>query len=336
MEKNIALAESITVASGLRRRPHFKAHKCIRLMRRQLASGVAVGATCQTAREALVLARAGVNDILVANEVVTDDDLRAVAQVSSLARLTVAIDHPEHIRLLATIVPRLASVLGVVIEVDVGSARCGVRPDSLELVALADAVLAAPGLGLEGILAYEGHLSLKEDPRVRRSGMHEVKDRIEQACASLEKAGHAVRLVTGGGTGTLALAAELGTHAEVQPGSYVLMDSTYQRLDLGFEAALYCLGTVISRPAPDRAVLDAGLKAMTIEYGMPRALDPDLHVTRLADEHAVATVAPGAEAPIGSKILLQPSHIDPTVNLHDRLHVWDGAGWDVWPVDGRR
>ena len=334
-ERNIARAEAIAASGGIGLRPHFKAHKCSRLMDRQLARPTAVGATCQTLREALVLARTGVADLLVANQLVTDADLAAVRDVASRARLTVAVDDPEHVDRLERVTPALPAPLGVVIEVDVGLGRCGLAPDRPELLTLADRVETASGLELRGLLAYEGHLSLKEDRAVRETGMLLVRDRIREAVGRLEDAGHPVETVTGGGTGTLEILAALGSHTEAQPGSYVLMDATYERLGLGFEPALYCLATVISRTVPDRAVLDAGLKALSAEHGPPRPVRPELQVTRLADEHAVATLAPGISLPIGAQVLLRPAHVDPTVNLHRRLHVWDGASWDEWPVDGR-
>jgi D-serine deaminase-like pyridoxal phosphate-dependent protein len=304
-------------------------------MARQLASGIAVGATCQTAREALVLAGAGVRDILVANEVVTPADLAIVASVAETAALTVAVDDLEHVRLLRRVVPSRPRHLGVVIELDVGLGRCGIEPGKAELLELADAVRATEGLELAGVLAYEGHLSLKEDHAVREAGMRLVRDRIGQAVADLEAHGHPIGVVTGGGTGTLALVAELRTHDEVQPGSYVLMDASYARLRLGFEPALFCLASVISRPIPERAVLNAGLKALSAEYGMPTVPSGELRVTRLADEHAVATVTDGVDLAIGSNVLLVPAHIDPTINLHSRLNVWDGTAIGSWPVDGR-
>ncbi|CAN5616811.1 DSD1 family PLP-dependent enzyme [soil metagenome] len=335
VDRNIARAEAIAASGGIRLRPHFKAHKCSRLMARQLASGSAIGATCQTIPEASILARAGVADLLVANQLVTDQDLATVAEVAALATLTVAVDDLEHVRLLERAVPKSPSRLGVVIEVDVGLGRCGLAPDRPELLPLADAIAATAGLDLVGVLAYEGHLSLKEDPTFRESEMLTVRDRIRHAVGRLEAAGHPVKLVTGGGTGTLSSVASLGSHTEAQPGSYVLMDATYAKLGLGFEPALFCLASVISRVVPDRAVLDAGLKAMSAEYGMPRAATPGLQVTRLADEHAVATLAEGTTLPIAARVLLQPAHVDPTVNLHSSLHVWDGSAWERWAVDGR-
>jgi D-threonine aldolase len=334
-ERNIARAESVAAAAGLALRPHFKAHKCSALLARQLSTASAVGATCQTMREALVLARAGVTDILVANEIATRADLMLLPEVTSAARLIVAVDHLDQVALLGGAVPPDSGTLGIVIELDVGGGRCGLGPDRPELLSLADAVADDPRLDLLGVLAYEGHVSLREERSTREALMWQVHRQIRHEVRRLEEAGHAMKVVTGGGTGTLDIVASIGSHTEAQPGSYVLMDATYAKLGLIFEPALLCLATVISRPTPDRAVLDAGLKALSAEYGMPAALTPGLRVTRLADEHAVSTLTGGLELSIGEQVLLQPAHVDPAINLFSRLHVWDGDSMLTWRVDGR-
>lgn len=335
VDRNIAAAEAIAQRGDIALRPHFKAHRCTTLLARQLASGVPSGVTCQTVGEAIVLARAGVPDILVANQVVTERDLAAIATILETARLIVAVDHIDHVERLRRAARSVARPLGVVIELDVGTGRCGLGPDRPELLGIADAVRASDGLELVGIHAYEGHASHKEDRSVRETLVWQVREQVRHEVARLESAGHTVGLVTGGGTGTLDLVASLRSHGEAQPGSYVLMDATYSRLDLPFEPALVCLASVISRADPRRLVLDAGLKALSAEYGMPVPLMPGMRVLRLADEHAVASVDPGLSLRIGDRVLLQPAHVDPTVNLHARLNAWDGTGWHVWPVDGR-
>ena len=116
----------------------------------------------------------------------------------------------------------------------------------------------------------------------------------------------------------------------------MLLDAAYQRVTAAFEPALYCVATVISRAEPARAVLDAGLKALAVDDGLPVTTDPGLRVVRLSDEHASLAVASGAGPAVGDKVFLIPSHVDPTVNLHDALFVYDGEGLQRWPVDGRR
>ena len=203
IDRNIRRAEAIATAGGIRLRPHFKAHKCTRLMRRQLGSAIAVGATCQTVREAVALADAGITDILVANEVVTEQDLLAVVELTRRAGITVAVDAIAHVALLAAVAPRFADTLDVLIEVDVGAHRCGVQPDSAELLRLAAAIQGVDGLRLRGVLSYEGHAVLKEDRTERERLVGDVGDMNRQVVDRLRTAGHGEMYVTGGGTGTL-------------------------------------------------------------------------------------------------------------------------------------
>jgi D-serine deaminase-like pyridoxal phosphate-dependent protein len=201
---------------------------------------------------------------------------------------------------------------------------------------LARQIHAAPGLEFRGLQGYEGHAVLLPD-RIERTG------HVERAAALLAAerqrlidASLPCELVSGGGTGTFDLAAEAGVLDEVQAGSYALMDATYGRLGLPFEQALFCRTTVVSRHG-DRIVLDAGLKALSAEYGMPAAVEPGLEVLSLADEHATARVPASCDLAVGDATLLIPAHVDPTVNLHPFLYVArDDGTCETWPVDGRR
>jgi D-serine deaminase-like pyridoxal phosphate-dependent protein len=152
----------------------------------------------------------------------------------------------------------------------------------------------------------------------------------------LAQAGLNCPVVSGHGTGTLECLGAGTVFTEAQAGSYVLLDAAYDRLGLAFEPALYCVTTVISRAEATRAVLDAGLKALAVDGGLPVPAAPGLRMVGLSDEHARLVVEPGAGLAVGDKIFLIPSHIDPTVNLHDALFVYDGQGLERWPVDGRR
>jgi len=136
---------------------------------------------------------------------------------------------------------------------------------------------------------------------------------------------------------------ELGAYDEIQPGSYVFMDADYARNEQGpplprFEHALFVLTTVMSRPAPGRAVVDAGLKASSVDSGMPVVWQrPGLQVVRVSDEHGVIELAPGTAAPaLGEKLLLVPGHCDPTVNLYDWLVCVRGDRVEaLWPIAAR-
>jgi D-serine deaminase-like pyridoxal phosphate-dependent protein len=327
VDRNIARASAYFAGVQTRLRPHFKAHKCTELMRRQVAGGDCSGVTCATAWEAEVVARAGVHeDILVANEVADRAGLASLARAAETARVTVAVDSPRHVELLAGL------KLGVLIEIDVGQRRCGLDPgDEDAIVALARLIEATPGLEFRGLQGYEGHAVLLAERAARA-------EQVERAATILRRLRSLLpcELVSGGGTGTFDLSTDAGALDEIQAGSYVLMDASYDRLDLPFELALACRATVVSRNGT-RAVVDAGLKALSAEYGVPRALDPAIEVLSLADEHATLRVAPGSSLAVGEAILLIPAHVDPTVNLHGALHAVGADGVvERWAVDARR
>ena len=273
--------------------------------------------------------------MLVANQVVERSSLQALARAAAMTSLTVAVDCARHVELLTDALPHDRRV-GVVIEIDVGNHRCGLPPGGPLLIELARAIEGSPNLRFAGLQGYEGHAVLERDPELRRQHVGEASAILGEERRRLERAGFAVRIVSGAGTGTFDMATEAGELTEVQAGSYVLMDAAYDAIGLPFEIALYCCATVISR-TNDRAVLDAGLKAMSTDSGLPRALDGAIETRGMADEHMRIQSSTRTLPDVGDPLLLIPSHIDPTVNLHDRLFIWSkDDGVSSWAVDGRR
>jgi D-serine deaminase-like pyridoxal phosphate-dependent protein len=333
--RNIARCAEFFTHGPVRLRPHFKAHKCTELMRRQVSAGGCVGVACQTSWEALLLARSGFTDILIANQVVDACALDEVAAAARMAEVTVVIDDLAHVALLAELAARQQVPLGVLIELDVGAGRCGLEFGSPDLIPLATAVSRQPGLTLRGLQAYEGHAVQRDPRRVRATLVRQAAGQVRAEQDRLAAAGFSCPVVSGGGTGTWDLAAQAGALTEIQAGSYVLMDSRYGSLDLPFEPALYSVATVISSRGP-AAVLNVGLKELTTEYGLPAIQLPGARVTGLSDEHATVSLAPGTSLPVGRRVLLIPAHVDPAVNLYDCLFAWEDGALAEWPVDGRR
>lgn len=337
-DRNIRQARDLVGRAGVMLRPHLKAHKCTTLMLRQLAAGGCVGVTVQTVPEAAAAFAVGIDDILVASPVVDPWGLRAIADLAAEAHVSVVVDHPDHIALLASALEGRDARMGVLIELDVGAGRCGVAYGSPRLLSTADACRREPRLELRGIQAYEGHASLREDPDVRTTLVRQVADQVREERQRLTEAGHPCAVTSGGGTGTLEASVALGVHTEIQAGSYVLLDSAYAGIDVPYELAIACVARCVSRRTPTAAVLDAGLKALAVDHGLPRVARPGWRTLGLSDEHA--RVALPAEDPVrvGDVVLLHPAHIDPTVNLHDALHVWDSTSGtlETWPVDARR
>jgi D-serine deaminase-like pyridoxal phosphate-dependent protein len=335
LERNLARAADHFTTTRSRLRPHFKAHKCTTLLRRQVDTAPCTGVTCATAGEALLLARSGFGNILVANQVVTGAALAELGEAARRAYLTVAVDDAIHVELLARLATEAAVTFDVLIEIDVGLHRCGLESGSPALVELAASIERAPGLTLAGLQAYEGHAVFVADRGERRRLVAAAGATVEAECARLRAAGFPCGSHSGGATGTFDLVTDVDVLDEVQAGSYALMDVRYGGLDLPFEYALYCLATVISRHG-DRAVVDCGLKSVSGEYGLPLVAAPGIECVDLSDEHTRVSIVGDPEVAIGDRLLVVPAHVDPTVNLHDALHVVGDDGIETWPVDGRR
>jgi D-serine deaminase-like pyridoxal phosphate-dependent protein len=337
-DRNIARARDIAAAAGVRLRPHLKAHKCTTLVRRQLATGGCVGITVQTVPEAVAAVRAGIDDVLVAAPVVDPAALRALGGLAEAGRISVVVDCVAHVTMLAAAVEGRAGRLGVLIELDVGSGRCGVPFGSPMLLDVAEACRREPRLDLRGVQAYEGHASLRDDPAVRETLVRQVAMQVARERARLESAGHPCEVVSGGGTGTLEASVAVHAHSEVQAGSYVLLDTAYEAAGVGFEIAVACVARCVSRRHATAAVLDAGLKALASDHGPSRVARPGWRILGLSDEHARVALPADDPLGVGDVVLIEPAHLDPTVNLYDRLHVWDAARGVIeeWPVDARR
>lgn len=336
VDRNIASMTAMLGDGGAILRPHFKAHKCTRLMRRQIAASRTVGVTCATAHEAAVLGGAGFTGILVANEVVEPRDAEQVASVARLADTTVVVDHALQVDRLSKAAASYDVKLGVLIDVDPGLGRTGVSFDSPDLVGLARAIRKSRSLTFRGIQAYEGHVVLQRDPDVRRSMSWQIATLLRAVIGVLSAAGFECEVVSGGGTGTAAEGSAAGVFTEIQAGSYVLMDTTYGELGLGLEQALFGVATVISRRSSTTAALNAGTKALSVDKGMPHVLAEGARLVGMGDEHGRLALSAAATLEVGDRVLLVPSHVDPTVNLHDVLHVGSNGSVEVWPVDGRR
>lgn len=336
LERNIERMARFFAAGSCRLRPHFKAHKTPEIARRQLAAGSVSGLTCATVGEAEVAASV-CNELLIANEVIGDAACDRVAALARTHDITIAVDSPAGVAMIAAAARRAGAIVGVLVDVNVGQNRCGVLPGG-EAVALARRVdESAPHLRLRGVMGYEGHLqpvaARDERERLARASMAALVD----TARLIREQGLSCDIVSAGGTGTYDISGRVEGVTEIQAGSYALMDADYGRLGLPFEQALFILGTVVSRPASDRCVADCGHKAATKDHGHPLVEGIEgASVTALNDEHAVIALPPGATVAVGDRIRLRPSHIDPTVNLHDVMYAVDGDRVvGVWPIAAR-
>lgn len=341
LEGNIARMAAAVKESGVRLRPHAKSHKCAEIARRQIAAG-AVGVCCQKVSEAEALAQGGVADVLVTNEIVGKQKLARLARLAREAKVAVLADDAGNVAELDAAARKEGVRLEVLIEIDVGAQRCGIAPGAPAL-ALARRVAACKSLRFAGLHAYHGSVQHVRDPRERRAAIAAAAEKAKLTKTLIENAGIACETITGAGTGTFMLESASRVFTEIQPGSYVFMDADYNRnlWEEGwprFEQSLFVLATVMSAPSPGRAVLDAGLKASSVDSGMPQVHQrPGVEYVKASDEHGVLKIAASAKLPaLGEKLLLVPGHCDPTVNLYDWLVcVRKGKVEALWPVTAR-
>ena len=341
-ERNLAWLPASLRGAPIRVRPHGKSHKCPEIARRQIAHG-AVGVCCQKVSEAEVFVAGGIADVLVTNEVVGTQKLERLAQLAQRARLGVCVDDLANVGDLGRAMGRARSAIDVYVELNVGADRCGVEPGEAA-VALVRALTRHPGLRFAGLQAYQGRAQHLRTPEQRAEAIGLAVEKIRRTIAALGAHGVPVPIVTGAGTGTYLLESGSSVYHEIQPGSYIFMDADYGRnLDPAgrpisdFQQSLYLLTTVMSHPTPDRAVVDAGLKAHATDSGMPLVHGlPGATYLKAADEHGVVTLSESATVRLGQKLRLIPGHCDPTVNLHDWLIGFrDDVVETVWPIAGR-
>ncbi|WP_374656747.1 alanine racemase [Phenylobacterium sp.] len=371
LERNLAAMQAACDGAGVRLRAHGKMHKCSTLALRQLALGAA-GLCCQTVGEAQAYAAAGADDLLITSPPAPWGAEKIAAIAAAGTRISVVADDEGQIARLSAAAQAAGTIVGLVIDIDLGTHRTGVPPQ--QVAALARIAADAPGLDYRGIQAYLGHIQHLADLDARRGALAVATQRLGALVGELTAADLAPQLVTGGGTGTYQQDLAGGVFNEIQAGSYVFMDVEYE--DCGaadgqpwpFEQALFIAASVVSARHKTHVVCDAGLKAHSVDGPPARVVAGAPQGARwrpMGDEHAAifhpammgvlkaagadfaggitaadedATLTWPADAPkVGDVVWLQPGHIDPTINLYDALLVVDEDGaCETWPVDARR
>ena len=341
-DRNLDKMAAFAREAGVRLRPHAKTHKSPMVALKQIARG-AVGNCCQTVGEAEALVRGGVRDVLVSNQVMDPRKLRRLAALAKDATVGLCFDMPEQVDAASAAASEFGVTIGGLVEIELGTLRCGVAPGDA-FVALARRVAASPGLRFRGMQAYYGtaqHMNFADRERAIREASAKVRLTLE----ALAAAGLKAEFVSGAGTGTFRHEAASGLWNELQAGSYAFMDTDYAKIGdrnsdryTEFEHSLFVLASVISVPAADRAVADAGLKSVSGEKGPPWVHGrEDVEATRLSDEHAMLKLGPrAAKLRPGDRVHLIPGHCDPTINLHDwYVGVRNGRVEALWPITAR-
>ncbi len=342
LERNIIAMRDIAAATGVAYRPHVKTHKSPIVANMQLEAG-AVGVCCAKLGEAEIMAAAGIPDILITSQVVGRNKLVRLIQSAQTANIMVVADNEDNISDLSSAAQTGGKPMDVLIEVDIGQGRCGVPPGP-EATRLARLIAETKWLRFRGLQGYQGLIQMTADFDQRQAQVELALEKLMDTANHLERASIEIDILTGGGSGSSIIDSALGRYSELQPGSYVFMDSRYRHAQwpggapCPFENALTILGTVISRPATDRAIVDVGYKAASSDGGpIVVAGNMDAEFSFAGDEHG-QLFFPGGTCPLalGDKVTFLPSHCDTTVNLYDGYIVTrDGLVEDVWEIAAR-
>jgi len=345
LERNVVKMGNLAKSMGVRHRVHGKMHKSVDVALLQERLGGSCGVCCQKVSEAEVFVRGGIKDVLVSNQVRDPAKIDRLARLPKRgARVIVCVDDIANVADLSAAATRHGTQIECLVEIDCGAGRCGVTTTP-DVVAIARAIAAADGLTFAGLQAYQGAMQHLEDYDARKAKIDVVLAMVRDAVEALATVGLTCEIVGGGGTGSYYFEGGSGVFNELQCGSYAFMDADYgrirnqdgQRIDQGeWENALFILTSVMSHAKPDLAVVDAGLKAQSVDSGLPVVFGrSDVTYTKCSDEHGVISDPDGALA-INEKLRLVPGHCDPTCNVHDwYVGVRNGVVETLWPVSAR-
>ncbi|WP_170429268.1 3-hydroxy-D-aspartate aldolase BhcC [Ruegeria arenilitoris] len=345
LERNIKKMGDYAKAHGMRHRVHGKMHKSVDVAKLQEKIGGAVGVCCQKVSEAEVFVRGGIKDVLVSNQVRDPAKIDRLASLPKLgSRIIVCVDDLDNVADLSGAAVDHGTQLEVFVEIDCGAGRCGVTTTPA-VIEIAKAVEAADNLKFTGIQAYQGAMQHLDSYEARKEKLDTAIAMVKDAVEGLKAEGIECELVSGGGTGSYYFESNSGVYNELQCGSYAFMDADYgrildkdgNRIDQGeWENAFFILTSVMSHAKADKAIVDAGLKAQSVDSGLPVVFGrDDVEYIKCSDEHGVV-MDPNGVLKVNDKLKLVPGHCDPTANVHDwYVGVRNGKVESVWPVSAR-
>ena len=343
---NIDRAAAMAREAGVVVRPHTKTHKLPRIAHMQLEAG-AVGVQVAKLGEAEVMADAGIVDILVGYPIVGEHKLARLADLAERVSISVTVDSDEVAAGISRVARERGLTIPVLLELDTGMRRLGVLPGP-GAADLAERIAALPGLELAGVFTHEGHVytQARDDGERERLTLEACGAAVDTA-VEIRSRGLAAPIVSVGSAGTFRFAVRCPGVTEVRPGTYVFNDRSQiaQGAATAADLAAFVVTTVVSRPTPERLVVDAGTKVLTSDRMLVR--DPpasfgsvwghdDWNVARLSEEHGVLEVPPDAEARIGDRLAIVPNHVCPAINLASEVTVVEGGRViGRWPVAAR-
>ena len=345
LEDNIKKMGDYAKAHGMRHRVHGKMHKSVDVAKLQEKLGGSVGVCCQKVSEAEVFARGGIKDVMVSNQVRDLAKIDRLAQLPKFgARTLCCVDDPENVADLSAAAQKHGTQIECLVEIDCGAGRCGVT-STQEVVNIARMIDKAPGLKFAGIQAYQGAMQHIDGFEERQAKTDIAIEMVRDAITGLKSQGLECDIVGGGGTGSYYFESNSGVFNELQCGSYAFMDADYgrildkdgKRIDEGeWKNALFILTSVMSHAKADKAIVDAGLKAQSVDSGLPFIYGrTDVKYVKCSDEHGVVA-DPDGVLKVNDKLRLVPGHCDPTCNVHDwYVGVRNGKVETLWPVSAR-
>ncbi|MBZ5594263.1 MAG: DSD1 family PLP-dependent enzyme [Acidobacteriia bacterium] len=319
MERNVAKMARFFSDGPTRLRPHYKNHKCPALARRQLDAG-AIGMTCATFGEAEALVSNGITNILLSSELAGDRKIEHFIELARQADIKAVVDNPKAIAAIGAAARARGCRPGVLVNVNVGQNRTGVKPGE-PVLELARQILTE-GLWFRGLMGYEGHVSHQVEGPEKESAYDLAMGALMKCRCLLQEDGIPVEIVSTGGTGTHHLTPRFPAITEFQAGSYLVMDTEYTSTCKDFERALTVLSTVISKTEGERVVVDAGLKSISGEHGVPAVKAREgLRLRKLNAEHGIIDILDSLAAlEVGDTLEIWVHYSDATVNLHDRMY----------------
>jgi D-serine deaminase-like pyridoxal phosphate-dependent protein len=342
LHTNIAEMASLAASMGVNLRPHIKTHKTPEIARLQIGAG-AIGVTCAKIGEAEVMVDAGIDDVLLAYPTVGEIKIRRLMNLMERARMIVALDSREAAEALSDALAAEDRILDVYVEVDTGQHRAGV-PAGENAVNLALDLARMPGLRLIGVMSHEGHANSQPPETIEQVAL-DAGQKLVDTAERIRRKGVDLSVVSVGSTPAAAFTPTVHGVTEMRPGTYVFKDTTAFRYGIyGPErCAARIIATVVSHPAPDRCVVDAGSKTLALDMskGHPGhgyiIWHPNAVIEKLSEEHGVVVLPPEDQRiAIGDHVEIIPNHVCPSVNLMDELViVRDGQVIDTWRVAAR-
>jgi len=345
LERNIIKMGQFAKDKNMRHRVHGKMHKSVDVALLQEKLGGSCGVCCQKVSEAEAFVRGGIKDVLVSNQVRDPAKIDRLARLPKLgARAICCVDDLANIADLSAAAVKHGTQIECLVEIDCGAGRCGVQSTE-DVVAIATAIDAAEGVKFAGLQAYQGAMQHLDDYQERKAKIDVAVAMVAEAVAALKSVGLECDIVGGGGTGSYYFEGESGVYNELQCGSYAFMDADYgrildrdgNRIDQGeWQNALFLLTSVMSHAKADKAICDAGLKAQSVDSGLPVIFGrTDVEYVKCSDEHGVIA-DPDGVLKVSDKLKLVPGHCDPTCNVHDwYVGVRNGKVEALWPITAR-